>query len=117
MDRPQEIIIEAINNIKNLPFYPGSKYKTVQETSQYIVPDLILEYTSEGIVVVPNDGELPNLIINDMYKSIATNRKRKMSDDDRKTKEYIKSKVESAKFLINAVMQRKRTLKKVMEAI
>ena len=117
LDRPQEIIIECINEIKTLPFYPGSKHETVEERSQYIVPDLILEYTEEGIIVVPNDGELPQLIINDMYRDIARDRKRKMSDSDRKTKEYIKDKVQSANFLINAVMQRKRTLKKVMEAI
>jgi len=117
LDRPQEIIVESINDIRNLPFYPGSKHKFIEETSQYIIPDLILEYTSEGIIVVPNDGELPSLIVNDMYRDIASNRKRKMSDSERITKDYIKSKVQSANFLINAVMQRKRTLKRVMEAI
>ncbi len=117
LDRPQEIIVECMKEITALPFYPGSKHEVRQDQSQYKVPDLILEYTDAGIMVIPNDGELPNLVINDMYRDIARDRRRKVSDDERKTKDYIKSKVDSANFLINSIAQRKKTLKRVMEAI
>ena len=81
--------------------------------SNYIVPDFIVEKIDDKLVVSLNDWNIPPLRISNIYKKMLANRKKY----DKETRKYIRKKVESARWFITSIWQRKITMLKVMEAI
>lgn len=79
----------------------------------HIVPDLIVEKIGDEYVVFHNDKNLPHLRINQSYKSLI---KRGNNSSDT-TKKYIREKLEQARWLINAINQRRNTMINVMNAV
>jgi len=79
----------------------------------HIVPDLIVEKVADEYVVFHNDKNLPHLRINQSYKNLI---KRGNSSSDT-TKKYVREKLEQARWLINAIKQRRNTMINVMNAI
>jgi RNA polymerase sigma-54 factor len=77
------------------------------------VPDFIIEKVDDEFVVTLNDWNIPPLRINRTYKNLLQNRKK----TDRETRQYIRKKIESAKWFINSIYQRKITMLNVMRAI
>jgi len=95
-----------------LNLHPGL---TVGSTrTAYVVPDVIVEYdedTDSYKVIVP-DNHLPRLYIAGHY--------RKMLQDpgvDSTTRKFIKSNMQSANWIIEAIEQRRETLRKVAQVI
>jgi len=78
-----------------------------------VVPDLIVERFGDQIVVAHNDSYLPRLRISPHYRDLA----RRGSDSSKDTKDYIHQKLEHARWLLNAINQRRSTMIRVMEAI
>ncbi|MFH1691765.1 MAG: RNA polymerase sigma-54 factor [Candidatus Omnitrophota bacterium] len=127
-----EKIKEAIKEIACLEPKPGRSFDT--ERTVHLIPDVILNpvrskppetassssaETSNGVKinnndyeVILNDWELPALNLNPKYKRML--QQKDVSED---TKEYLKERLEAAKFLINAINKRKETIKSVTEAI
>jgi len=81
--------------------------------SNYIVPDFIVEKVDDKLVVTLNDWNIPPLRISNLYKKMLSERKKY----DKETRKYIRKKVESARWFITSIWQRKITMLKVMEAI
>jgi RNA polymerase sigma-54 factor len=79
----------------------------------HIVPDLIIEKVGDEYVVFHNDKNLPQLRINQSYRDLIK-RGNKTAES---TKEYIREKLEQARWLINAINQRRSTMITVMEAV
>ncbi|MDZ7262669.1 MAG: RNA polymerase sigma-54 factor, partial [candidate division KSB1 bacterium] len=63
--------------------------------------------------VILNDWNIPHLRINNSYKKLLLDK----SNTSKETKDYIKQRLESARWLINSIHQRRVTILKVMEAI
>lgn len=82
---------------------------------QYVIPDLVVEKVDEKYVVYLNDKNIPRLRISQAYQSelIKDNSK----DGNKETKEFIQSRLKSARWLIQTIEQRRRTMVKVMECI
>jgi RNA polymerase sigma-54 factor len=78
-----------------------------------IIPDLIVEKIGEEYVVFHNDKNVPSLRINPTYRELVKKNSKAPPD----TKEYVKKKLEQARWLVNALNQRRTTMVKVMEAI
>ncbi len=78
-----------------------------------VMPDLIVEKIGEEFVVYHNDKNIPRLRINPAYKDLL----RKDKGNSPETKNYIKGKLEQAKWLLNSINQRRSTMIKVMEKI
>lgn len=78
-----------------------------------IVPDLIVDKVGDDYVVYHNDKNVPQLRINSAYRSLL---KRGNTTADG-TRKYIREKLEQARWLLNAVNQRRSTMIKVMYAI
>jgi len=78
-----------------------------------VIPDLIVEKIGEDYVVYHNDKNVPRLRINPAYKKLV----KKSSKSTPETKEYIKKKLEQARWFLNALNQRRTTMIKVVEAI
>lgn len=79
-----------------------------------IVPDAFIEYDEDAdrYYAYLNDARLPNLQVNREYARLT--RDRSMPQRDR---EFIRTNMGNAQWLIDAVEQRKRTLLRVIEAV
>lgn len=107
----KEQLQEAIDLILHLNPKPGEG--SFDSRSNYVVPDFIVEKVDDKLVVSLNDWNIPPLRISNLYKKMLLNRNKY----DKETRKYIRKKVESARWFITSIYQRKITMLKVMEAI
>lgn len=107
VDRLQEAVevIAKLDPKPGLPFARGE--------NSIVVPDVIVELNERGewIVSVP-DGRVPKVQVSEAYWQLYDH-----GIPDPKDKAYLKDKLSGAKFLIDAVNQRKRTLLKIVTEI
>jgi RNA polymerase sigma-54 factor len=82
------------------------------EEPKYVVPDLVVEKVEDKYVVFLNDRHVPRLRINPSYRDMLRGGSKKD-----KTREYIIGKLNSAKWLIQTIEQRRKTMIKVMRCI
>jgi RNA polymerase sigma-54 factor len=101
----------AIEHISRLNPKPGEAMYNTKHN--YIVPDFIVEKVDDEFVVTLNDWNIPPLRINKTYKELLRTKNRV----DKETKQYIRKKIESAKWFITSIYQRKVTMLNVMRAI
>jgi RNA polymerase sigma-54 factor len=111
----------AINEILKLNPKPGSSFSDPMNKSTFvIVPDFVLENDEGELVVSLNSRNTPDLRINrtyaEMLQSYATNRNKK-SSDQKEAISFVKQKIDSAKWFIDAIRQRQNTLLLTMNAI
>lgn len=106
----------AADVIATLNPKPGLQVSS--EDPKYVVPDLIVERVDEEYVVLLNDRNVPRLRISSAYESVLREKKKADAKAEvSKTREYIQSKLNSARWLIQTIEQRRRTMIKVMNCI
>ena len=108
---PEEVQA-ATDELAQLSPKPGLELSTEEE--KYVVPDLIVERVDDDYVVLLNDRHVPRLRITAAYESVLKSKKRGGRDE---TRDYIQSKLSSARWLIQTIEQRRRTMIKVMSCI
>lgn len=102
-----EVIKRQVEFIRTLNPKPGSIF--CDETIPYVVPEVKVEYIDGKYEVFLIDNtNLPHLHISSFYKKFLSE-----SGTDTSTRQYIQKKIESAKWLIDAIEQRRGTLYKV----
>ena len=108
---------EASDGIASLHPRPGTLISA--EDPKYVVPDLLVERVDDEYVVMLNDRNVPRLRISSAYGDVIAANKRKAdaTDAEKQTREYIQGKLASAKWLIQTIEQRRRTMIKVMNCI
>ncbi len=106
-----EDIKEAFQVIARLNPKPGEGY--FDEKQNYVIPDLIVTQVGGEFVVYMNDGDIPNFRINPAYRDMYMNRRR----SDKQVREFLSRKLESARWFINAIHQRRTTMMRTMRAI
>jgi RNA polymerase sigma-54 factor len=110
------VSIQEIQNqckvISTLDPKPG--FEISASEPQYVIPDLVVEKVDDKYVVYLNDKNIPRLRINHVYQEELLKESR---DGDRETKEFIQSRLKSARWLIQTIEQRRRTMVRVMECI
>ena len=104
-----EDIYEAAKDIKELDPRPGREYST--DEAQHITPDVYVHKVGDQYFVTVNDDGLPKLRISNYYLSTMKQK------DDKAAKEYVQERLKSAKWLIESIQQRQRTIVKVTESI
>jgi RNA polymerase sigma-54 factor len=106
---PEEVE-DLRRKLSTLDPWPGLEFESAP--TQYIAPDLIAEKVEgEWTVSLTSEGG-PNLRINDRYGARA-----KRKETEREEKAFLREKLESAKWLIRNVEQRRQTILKVGTAI
>lgn len=78
-----------------------------------VIPDLIVERVGDEFVVMHNDSYVPKLRINANYKNLM----KRSNKSSQGTKQYVRQKLEQARWLLNSINQRRSTMINVMEAI
>jgi len=106
-----ERVNSALEVIKGLSPRPAQGRFT--KAAAAVMPDLIVEKSDDGYFVYHNDRNLPRLRINQSYKSLI----KRGNKTPETTKNYVREKLEQARWLINAINQRRSTMINVMEAI
>lgn len=104
-------IKDAIELIKRFNPRPGSLF--LESHNDFVVPDFLLEEKNEGgFLVKLTDDSLPTLGLSRTYSQLARTR-----SVDNSTREYLQRKLQAAKWLIEAIEQRRSTLLKVAQEI
>lgn len=102
-----EVIKRQVEFIRTLNPKPGSIF--CDETIPYVVPEVKVEYIDGKYEVFLIDNtNLPHLHISSFYKKFLNE-----NGSDNSTRQYIQKKIESAKWLIDAIEQRRSTLYKI----
>lgn len=121
LDITEEELKDGIDEIIKLNPKPGSSYSDpLNKTSQHIVPDFILDNLDGQLNLSLNQRNVPNLIINDSYlamlQSLSENHKQKKKNN-KDAMLFVKQKLDSAKWFIDAIQQRQTTLLLTMSEI
>ena len=105
-----ELIKAAREEMQILDPFPGRRFEPA--VVQNVIPDVEVVKDENGRWIVKViDEYVPNLRISPKYREMLQN------GVDGKTKEYIKKKVDSARWLIESIEQRYNTLRRVAQAI
>jgi len=117
----QEDLKAAHELIQSLQPYPGSisssDYNgllTMDTEVAYITPDLLVEKIGDDWVVSLTDGTLPALHINATYTKLLKDSRRNGKNE---VQSYVSKKLNDARWLINAIHQRRATMLKVANYI
>ena len=81
--------------------------------SDYILPDFFIEEVDGELVITLNDSNLPDLQISPVYRDMLISE----NGTDAQTKKFLRRKMESAKWFLQAVQSRQITMMKVMKTI
>ena len=100
---------EAVESISNLNPRPGEGYR---DKFQTVIPDLIVREDGDDWVITTNDSGLPELRISRLYKD-----QLKSDKFEGDAKKFIKDKIDSAQWFIEAIQQRRVTMVNVMYSI
>lgn len=108
---PLEDVQRAMDQIKQLNPQPTNGMFT--RAAMPIVPDLVVERLGDDYVVFHNDRNIPRLRVNQSYRELL----RRGNSTPKDTKEYVRGKLDQARWLLNAINQRRSTMIRVMEAV
>jgi len=111
----------ALDEILKLNPKPGSSFADPMNRSfQHIIPDFILDDREGELQLFLNSGNVPELRINRTYSELLESyqaNKNNASRDEKDAVTFVKQKLDSAKWFIDAIRQRQNTLLLTMEAI
>ncbi len=106
-----EEIKDGMEHLRRLNPRPGAVFSA--DNAQYVVPDLLVDCDEHGKYQVRLvDDHVPQLAISRNYQRMLKNK-----SGDPEAREYIQKKIQSARWLIESIEQRRNTLLKVARAI
>ena len=105
----KEELHDAVDHIAHLNPNPGEGYR---DRFQTVIPDVIVREDGDDWVITTNDGGIPELRISKAYENQIENEKLKGD-----AKKFIKEKLDSANWFIEAIAQRRITMVNVMRSI
>jgi len=100
-----EQVKKGISKIAHLKPRPGQDF--APRPAQYVVPDVVIEEQDGEYLLRMNDS-LPQLRVSSLYRELLKKQKRGSP-----AREYLREKMQSAKWLIDSIAQRRNTLQKI----
>lgn len=119
LDIEEEELKPAIDLILHLNPKPGNSMQEAARTVQHVVPDFLLMVEDDELKLTLNARNAPELRISREYRDMMQHYA-KSKVKDAKEKEallFVKQKIDSAKWFIDAIRQRNDTLLYCMQAI
>lgn len=106
----EEINLAINQDISRLDLHPGANYS--REKAAPIIPDVALVEEDERLIVAVNNDQLPPLRINQRYMQM-------LYDENlcKETKDFIKNKIMSARWLLHNIFQRNDTIERIAESL
>jgi len=120
LNSSQEDLRAALDEILRLNPKPGSAFASSASTaSEQIIPDFILDYKDGEFILSLNSKNIPELRISraytEMIEDLASGKGDQKSKRELMT--FVRQKIESARWFIEAIKQRQNTLLSTMQAI
>jgi RNA polymerase sigma-54 factor len=106
---PVTTVRELVEQIAALDTRPGSRVGG--DRNAYIHPDVVVEWRDGRYEILLEDSFFPRIRVSPQYKELLSN------SDDPRVKDYVRKKLESAKWLVDAIQQRQNTLYRVCEEV
>lgn len=109
---------EAMDEILKLNPKPGNSLSETTRTNHYIIPDFTIINNNGALELVINSWNMPDLRISNTYSGMINELgQQKKSKKQKEAYSFIKQKIDSAKWFIEAIRQRQNTLYSTMGAI
>lgn len=102
---------DAMDDLSSLSPRPGAIFNDTGNTA--IIPDIVVEKIEGTYVVMLNDRYVPQLTISSQYRRLLD----KKADTAPETRKYLVDKLNSARWFINSIEQRRSTILRVSNAI
>ncbi len=108
----------VMDEIRRLNPSPGGQIDdSYNDQAQQVVPDFQLDYENGQLILSMPRFNVPELRINRKYSEIMENGRLSDSRADKEAASFVKQKIDSAKWFIEALRQRQNTLQSTMQAI
>jgi RNA polymerase sigma-54 factor len=120
LDITSDNLKNAVEEIIKLNPKPGNSLAESQKPIQHIIPDFILEKSGVELLLSLNSSNAPDLRVSKTYHDMLegyANAKGKPSKEQKNAILFVKQKLDSAKWFIDAIRQRQDTLLRTMTAI
>lgn len=118
MDISQDELKDAINEIVKLNPRPGGQIDdSYVEQAQQVVPDFVLDNHDGELSVSMPKFNVPELRVNKRYADLLSKSADRSSREGKEAASFVKQKLDSAKWFIEAIKQRQNTLQNTMNAI
>ncbi len=121
MNISEDELKEGIDEILKLNPKPGSSFSDpLNKTIQHIIPDFILDNNEGTLELSLNARNVPELKISRTYSEMLESyniHKNSQSKEQKDAVSFVKQKLDSAKWFIDAIKQRQNTLLLTMNAI
>lgn len=112
---------DAIAEIRHLSPKPGNLYaEGGTDTTAYIIPDFILDYQDGRFNLSLNSYNVPEVRVNRRYMEMIremVGSDGRVREKDKEAIQFVKNKIDSAKWFISAIKQRHDTLMRTMQTI
>jgi RNA polymerase sigma-54 factor len=114
-----EQLKNAIHEIEKLNPKPGGSFSGNTKITEHIVPDFAIKIVEDELVLTLNGRNAPLLHVSKEYQEMMQTYKnsRDKSSAQKDAVQFIKQKLDSAKWFIDAIKQRQETLYVTMNAI
>ena len=116
----EEMLRKALKEIAKLNPKPGSALFSTSRIVQHIIPDFRIAIIDGQLDLTMNTGVMPELRVNSTFKDLLQSYKESGAKKDKAQKDaviFVKQKLDSAKWFIDAIRQRHRTLMLTMSSI
>ncbi len=119
LDLDNEAFKNVINIIIKLNPKPGAAFAVVSVAESYVIPDFFVHNNNGILDLSLNSKNAPELRISEGYREMikAYDRSEKKNKAQKEAVLFIKQKLDSAKWFIDAIKQRQHTLLHTMQAI
>jgi len=119
LDINKEKLKSAILEIEKLNPRPGGN-SSQNKITEHIIPDFLIKINDNYLELTLNSKNAPELHINNSYKAMLntfSNNKKNATKQEKESIIFIKQKMDSARWFIDAIKQRQNTLITTMQAI
>ena len=108
----------AVDEIVHLNPRPGGQIDdSYNDQAQQVVPDFVLELKDGKPVMTMPRFNVPELRVNKRYADILMDSASQSTKEGKEAVSFVKQKLDSAKWFVEAIKQRQRTLQNTMNAI
>ncbi len=119
LDLEEDELKDIISLITKLNPRPGGSSSANKEVSPYLMPDFLVNNDNGQMEIQLNSKNAPELRVSRSYSELlqAYDKDKGKNKELKKTATFVKQKLDSAKWFIDAIKQRQDTLLKTMRAI
>lgn len=109
---------EVIEEIVRLNPRPGGQVDdSYTDQAQQVIPDFLLEYKDGELIMTMPRFSVPELKVNKRYADLLMSSSQSSKREGKEAATFVKQKLDSAKWFIEAIKQRHNTLQNTMNAI